>query len=223
VEPAAKIVHGVIGAKIEAGDFAVAVGPGPIGQLAAMAARAGGARRMQVIVTKKDEAVRLTKARELGFDTLVAGGQDTLESVLEMTGGIGARLVVECSGSTPGIASAIDLVRKKGRVSAIGLTGKPSIPFRWDKAAFQVCDLMFNLATGYTLGPHHPSGGLGRAAHRQGNFAPRTFHRMGPGDCRDRRGACIKGIVDTGARRHHAGFQAWIRTIGRRIDCAVSC
>lgn len=151
VEPAANTVHDVIErAKIEAGDFAVVVGPGPIGLLAAMTARAGGARRVVVIGTKQDETVRLTKAREIGFDTLVAGEQDTLEAVLEMTGGIGADLVVECSGSAPGIASAIDLVRKKGRVCAIGLTGKPSIPFPWDKAAFKVCDLIFNLSTSYT-------------------------------------------------------------------------
>jgi len=152
VEPAANAVHDVIErAKVEAGDFVVVVGPGPIGLLAGMTARAGGARRVVVIGTKHDEAVRLSKARELGFDTLVAGGdRDTLEAVAGMTGGIGADLVVECSGSAPGIASAIDLVRKKGRVCAIGLTGKSSIPFPWDKAAFKVCDLIFNLSTSYT-------------------------------------------------------------------------
>jgi len=151
VEPAANTVHDVIErAKVEAGDFAVVVGPGPIGLLAAMTARAGGARRVVVIGTKQDEAVRLSKARELGFDTLVAGGDNTVEAVVEMTGGLGADLVVECSGSAPGIASAIDLVRKKGRVCAIGLTGKASIPFPWDKAAFKVCDLFFNLSTSYT-------------------------------------------------------------------------
>jgi L-iditol 2-dehydrogenase len=152
VEPAANTVHDVIErAKIEAGDFVVVVGPGPIGLLAGMTARAGGARRVVVIGTKQDEAVRLAKAREIGFDTLIAGGdQDTVEAVTEMTGGIGADLVVECSGSAPGIASAIDLVRKKGRICAIGLTGKSTIPFPWDKAAFKVCDLFFNLSTSYT-------------------------------------------------------------------------
>jgi L-iditol 2-dehydrogenase len=116
-----------------------------------MTARAGGARRVVVIGTRQDQAVRLAKAREIGFVTLVAGGaQDTVEAVLEMTGGIGADLVVECSGSEQGIASAIDLVRKKGRVCAIGLTGKASIAFPWDKAAFKVCDLIFNLSTSYT-------------------------------------------------------------------------
>jgi L-iditol 2-dehydrogenase len=152
VEPAANTVHDVIErAKVDAGDFVVVVGPGPIGLLAGMTARAGGARRVVVIGTKQDEAVRLVKAREIGFDTLIAGGdQDAVEAVTEMTGGIGADLVVECSGSAPGIASAIDLVRKKGRICAIGLTGKSTIPFPWDKAAFKVCDLFFNLSTSYT-------------------------------------------------------------------------
>ena len=70
VEPAANTVHDVIErAKVEAGDFVVVVGPGPIGLLAGMTARAGGARRVVVIGTKQDEAVRLAKAREIGFDT----------------------------------------------------------------------------------------------------------------------------------------------------------
>ena len=152
VEPAANTVHDVIErAKVEAGDFVVVVGPGPIGLLAAMTARAGGARRVVVIGTKQDEVVRLSKARELGFDALVVGNSiNPIEAVLEMTGGIGADLVVECSGSAPGIASAVDLVRKMGRICAIGLTGKQSIPFPWDKAAFKVCNLIFNLSTSYT-------------------------------------------------------------------------
>jgi L-iditol 2-dehydrogenase len=152
VEPAANTVHDVIErAKVEAGDFAVVVGPGPIGLLAAMAARAGGARKVVVIGAKQDEAVRLKKARELGFEALMHGDAvNPVDAVLDMTGGNGADLVVECSGSAGGIASTVDLVRKKGRICAIGLTGKPSIPFPWDKAAFKVCDLIFNLSTSYT-------------------------------------------------------------------------
>ncbi len=152
VEPAANTVHDIIErARIEAGDFVVVVGPGPVGLLAAMTARAGGARRVVVIGTEQDRAVRLAKGQELGFDILVAGTEPSpVEVAVDMTGGMGADLVVECSGSAPGIASAIDLVRKKGRICAIGLTGKPSIPFPWDKAAFKVCDLIFNLSTSYT-------------------------------------------------------------------------
>jgi L-iditol 2-dehydrogenase len=44
----------------------------------------------------------------------------------------------------------VDLIRKKGRICVIGLTGKDTIPFPWDKAAFRVCDVIFNLSTSYT-------------------------------------------------------------------------
>lgn len=152
VEPAANTVHDVIErAKVEAGDFVVVVGPGPIGLLAAMTARAAGARRTVVIGAKEDNAMRLPKARELGFEALAHDdATNPVDAVLGMTGGIGADLVIECSGAAAGIASAIDLVRKKGRICAIGLTGKQSIPFPWDKAALKVCDLIFNLSTSYT-------------------------------------------------------------------------
>lgn len=152
VEPAANAVHDVIErAKVEAGDFVVVVGPGPIGLLAAMTARAAGARHTVVIGARQDEAVRLPKARELGFEALMQGdATNPVDAVLGLTGGIGADLVIECSGSAAGIGSAVDLVRKKGRICAIGLTGKQSIPFPWDQAAFKVCDLIFNLFTSYT-------------------------------------------------------------------------
>ncbi len=148
VEPAANTIHDVIErAKVEAGDFVVVLGPGPIGLLAAMTSRAAGARRTLVAGTECDEAMRLPKAREIGFETVV---DNPVDRVLELTGGIGADLVIECSGSAAGIAASVDLVRKKGRICAIGLTGKPSVPFPWDKAAFKVCDLIFNLSTSYT-------------------------------------------------------------------------
>ncbi|MDH7571138.1 MAG: zinc-binding dehydrogenase [Armatimonadota bacterium] len=152
VEPTANTVHDVVErARVEAGDFVVVLGPGPIGLLAALTARAAGARHLVVVGTPADEAVRLKKARELGFDTVINVAEaNPVEAVLELTGGIGADLVIECSGAGAAIASTVDLVRKKGRICAIGLTGKDAISFPWDKAAFKVCDLIFNLSTSYT-------------------------------------------------------------------------
>jgi len=152
VEPTANVVHDVIErARVEAGDFVVVFGPGPIGLLAGLAARAAGARHVVMIGTPADEAVRLTKARALGFETVLnLALANPAEVVRDLTGGVGADLVIECSGAVPAIASAIDLVRKKGRICSIGLTGKDTISFPWDKAAFKVCDLFFNLSTSYT-------------------------------------------------------------------------
>jgi len=152
VEPTANAVHDVVErARVDAGDFVVVLGPGPIGLLAALSARASGARHVVIVGTPADEALRLKKARELGFGTVInVAQQDPVKTVQELTGGLGADLVIECSGAAPAIASTVELIRKKGRICVIGLTGKNSIPFPWDKAAFKVCDVLFNLSTSYT-------------------------------------------------------------------------
>jgi L-iditol 2-dehydrogenase len=152
VEPTCNVVHDVIErAKVEAGDFVVVIGPGPIGLLAGMAARAGGARHVVIIGAPPDEAMRLPKARAIGFDTVISAGQaNPVEVVSELTGGIGADVVIEASGAPAAIASTVDLVRKMGRICAIGMTGRENIAFPWDKAAFKVCNIIFNLSTSYT-------------------------------------------------------------------------
>jgi L-iditol 2-dehydrogenase len=152
VEPTANTVADVIErGRVMAGEFVVVLGPGPIGLLAAMAARAAGARQVVVAGTTADEAVRLAKARALGFETVVnVQKQKLAEIVMDLTGGTGADLVVECSGAAASIASTVDLIRKKGRICVIGLTGKDTIPFPWDKAAFRVCEVIFNMSTSYT-------------------------------------------------------------------------
>lgn len=152
VEPTANTVHDVVErARMDAGDFVVVLGPGPIGLLAGLTARAAGARHVVMVGTAADEEVRLKKARELGFETVINIARDNpLDAVEALTGGAGADLVVECSGAPAAIASTVDLIRKKGRICVIGLTGKAAIPFPWDKAAFKVCDVTFNLSTSYT-------------------------------------------------------------------------
>ena len=152
VEPTANTVHDVIErAKVQAGDFVVVLGPGPIGLLAALTARAAGARHVVIVGTPADEAIRLSKARALGFETVInVAKEDPVEVVRDLTGGIGADLVVECTGAAAAIAFTVELVRKKGRICVIGLTGKDTISFPWDKAAFKVCDIIFNLSTSYT-------------------------------------------------------------------------
>jgi L-iditol 2-dehydrogenase len=152
VEPTANAVHDVVErAKVEAGDFVVVLGPGPIGLLAALTARAAGARHVAIVGAPADEAFRMQKARELGFETVLnVARADPVAVVQELTRGLGADLVIECSGAAAAIASTVELIRKKGRICVIGLTGKDTIPFPWDKAAFKVCDVIFNLSTSYT-------------------------------------------------------------------------
>jgi L-iditol 2-dehydrogenase len=152
VEPTANAVTDLIERTgVTAGDFVVVQGPGPIGLLCAMVARAAGAREVAIIGTPADQALRLPKARELGFRHLIDIGQaDPAKAVLDLTDGRGADIVVECSGAPRAIPLTVDLVRKRGKICVIGLTGNRNVELPWDKFAFKVVDMIFNLSTSYT-------------------------------------------------------------------------
>ncbi len=108
---------------LAAGDEVLVVGPGAIGLLAAQAARAAGGR-VHVRGTARDEA-RLDLARRLGFETSALGERGDAGYPGEV-----ADVVIECSGSGPGMASALLAARRGGRVVQIGLRGAPvELPF----------------------------------------------------------------------------------------------
>ena len=152
IEPAANAVQDVLErAKVEPDDFVVINGPGPIGLLSAMAARAGGAGTVVLVGTSSDKATRLPVAKKIGFDQLIIADEtDAVKTIQEMTNGRGADLVVEASGSARAIAASVGMVRRLGRISQIGIVGKPEISFPWDQASWKVCTIFFNLSTGYT-------------------------------------------------------------------------
>ena len=118
MEPLACVCHSLLEPdRIEPGNEVVVTGPGPIGLLAARVARAAGGD-VRVRGTPKD-AVRLAKAAAFGF-----GVSTTDDGPLE------ADVVVECSGAEAGIASALESVRRGGRLVQIGLAGRPvTVPF----------------------------------------------------------------------------------------------
>jgi L-iditol 2-dehydrogenase len=152
VEPTANIVSDLLERTgVMAGDVVVVQGPGPIGLLAAMAARAVGAAEVVILGTPADLELRLRTARELGFTQLINVAEtNPVEAVMALTNGRGADVVVECSGAPRAIAGMVDLVRKKGRISVIGLTGGKTVELPWDKFAFKVVDMFFNMSTNYT-------------------------------------------------------------------------
>ncbi len=152
VEPTANVVQDVLErGRVEPNDTVVILGPGTIGLLSVMAARAAGAGKVIVVGARGDAPMRLPKAKELGADEVIqVEEEDPVEAVKRITGGRGADLVVEASGSPHAIASTVHMVRRMGRITQIGLTGRESVSFPWDAASWKVCSIIFNLSTGYT-------------------------------------------------------------------------
>jgi alcohol dehydrogenase len=70
---------------------------------------------------------RVQHAKELGAEGV--GGPDVVASVKEMTKGRGADVVIDANGGPVTTALAVDLIGKGGRVSLVGISEIPTIPF----------------------------------------------------------------------------------------------
>lgn len=118
VEPATVAFHAVRRTPPRLGDTAVVQGAGPIGLLTLQWVRAAGAGR--VIVVEPD-ATRGDVARRLGADHTVAPGDPATALVDDLTAGLGADVVYECVGRPDTVQAGVDLARRGGALSLIGL------------------------------------------------------------------------------------------------------
>ncbi len=124
LEPVTVAVHAVRRTGIALGDAVVIIGGGPIVLLTLQAARAAGAGHLTLI---EPEPQRRHLGQALGANLLIdPATQDSAAVINEALGVAGADVVFECAGIAPTIQTAVDLVRRGGRVSLVGVPSKPS-------------------------------------------------------------------------------------------------
>lgn len=135
-EPLACVVHGILeNSRINTGDVVVVTGPGPIGLLAAQVAESQGA--VVVLVGTSADENRLTIAKDLGIDYIVNVEQGNSGDLIDsLTQKQGADVILECSGNESAAQMGLDLVKKLGIFTQIGLYGKP-IRLDFDKINFK--------------------------------------------------------------------------------------
>jgi len=126
VEPLAVGMHAANKARIGPGDVAVVIGAGTIGIVTALAALAGGCSSIIMLDVKRE---KLAMAEKLGPVTTVnVAENDAVQVVRDLTGGWGADLVFEASGSEKAAERMFEYLCPGGRVIYIGLPGAP-VPF----------------------------------------------------------------------------------------------
>jgi threonine dehydrogenase-like Zn-dependent dehydrogenase len=112
--------HAAVAAKVAPGNSVAVVGDGAVGLCGVIAARRLGAE--QIILLGKN-AERIALGREFGTtDVVRERGEEAVERVRELTGGLGADSVLECVGLEQAIVTALEIARPGG---AIGLVGVP--------------------------------------------------------------------------------------------------
>lgn len=131
-EPLACTHHVAVKTEINDDDLVVVIGPGPIGLFTAQVAKSRGAK--VAITGLTNDKVRLDKAKELGIDYVVNTQERDIKGLVNsLTNGYGADVVFECSGAVPAANQGLDLLRKKGQFSQIGIFAEPKVSFDMDK------------------------------------------------------------------------------------------
>jgi 2-desacetyl-2-hydroxyethyl bacteriochlorophyllide A dehydrogenase len=121
VEPVAVACHDVRMSDLRDGEFAAVIGGGPIGILVALVAQARGAR----VVLAEVNPFRLQLARDLEIDAVNPMEIDLPQLVNDRTGGAGADVVFEVSGSQAGADTMTKLPRTRGRIVVVAIYAEP--------------------------------------------------------------------------------------------------
>ncbi len=133
VEPLAVGMHAAIKARIRPGDLAVVLGAGPIGMVTALAALAGGCSQVLLADTqqpKLDLGATLGPIRPVNVQR-----ENVADIARSLSGGWGADVVFECSGSEAALAHVFEPLCPGGCVVLVGM---PLAPVAYDVVGAQV-------------------------------------------------------------------------------------
>ncbi|QEY14930.1 Zn-dependent alcohol dehydrogenase [Cellvibrio sp. KY-GH-1] len=124
IEPLSVAVHDISRARLTAGEKAVVIGGGPIGQLVALVAKSVGA---EVMISEVNQ-VRNEFAQKNGIKTVNPLEQDLDAAVKEWTNGKGADVVFEVSGVKAAIEAMTKIASVRGRICMVAIhSQKPEV------------------------------------------------------------------------------------------------
>ena len=113
---------GTLNGRVSPGDSVVIVGAGPIGLAAITTAKLLSPTQIIAVDLAKP---RLEAALAFGADVAISSDEQALDAVLELTGGLGADVVMEAVGIPATFELCCDLVCPGGHVANIGVHGRP--------------------------------------------------------------------------------------------------
>jgi len=118
--------HAALAARVAPGETAAVIGDGAVGLCAVIAAHRLGAERIILLGRHPD---RIALAERFGAtDVVRERGDEGVERVRELTGGLGVHSVLECVGLEQSMLSALAIARPGGAVGRVGLPQEHTIP-----------------------------------------------------------------------------------------------
>ena len=122
IEPCSVGVHAANVTRLDLGDDIAVLGVGTIGLMALQAVRCAGAGR---IFASGHHDFKLNIAKKLGADAVInSKKEDPVKRIMALTDGEGVDAVLEAVGSRTTVQQGLDLVKKGGTVTVIGMREK---------------------------------------------------------------------------------------------------
>ena len=118
--------HAARAAQVGPGKTVAVVGDGAVGLCGVIAARRLGAEQIILLGRHPD---RIALARDFGATDIVSDrGEQAIQRVRDLTGGLGAHSVLECVGLGQATVTALSIARPGGAVGRVGVPQEASIP-----------------------------------------------------------------------------------------------
>ncbi len=120
--------HAAVSARVAAGDTVAVVGDGAVGLCGIIAAKRLGAGR---IIALSRNPARQALAQAFGATDIVPErGDQAVEAVMKLTGGVGVDATLECVGTNDAMQTAVAIARPGSMVGTVGLPTDVEMPFR---------------------------------------------------------------------------------------------
>jgi len=118
--------HAAVAAKVAPGNSVAVVGDGAVGLCGVIAAKRLGAEQI-ILLGNNPERVAL--GEEFGAtDVVRERGDEAVERVRELTGGLGARSVLECVGVEQAVVTALEIAQPGGSIGRVGVPEHDTTP-----------------------------------------------------------------------------------------------
>ncbi len=129
--------------RLQPGETVAVIGPGTIGMLCALVAKASGAANVFLLGLNDAAETRFKIAEEMGLEHCIdVSVTNALDYILEHNENKKPDMVVDCTGNVNGFLLALDLIKRNGKIVEAGsIHGEAGFP--WEKAAYNAIDLSF--------------------------------------------------------------------------------
>jgi len=118
--------HAAVAARVASGHSVAVIGDGAVGLCGVIGAKRLGAEQIVIMGRHQD---RIDLAREFGATGVVSErGEEGVERVRSLTGGLGVHAVLECVGTAQAIETAMGIVRPGGGIGRVGVPHYETIP-----------------------------------------------------------------------------------------------